>query len=103
VRAEQQYFGLASTALACSDEIGAANSENVVVQPQRGIALLPPFIFDVSGCTLEGIRHEHIALAYISGKPLDVSAKARERFFRLHRFSDEFDASREFDASSRAD
>jgi hypothetical protein len=49
---------------------------------------LPPFIFDVLGCALEGIRHEHIALAYIAGEPLHMFPKTvSEHFITLHRFS----------------
>jgi hypothetical protein len=37
---------------------------------------------------LEGVRHEHVALAYVSGEPLDMLPKAGtgKCFISLHRF-----------------
>ena len=79
-----QALGRANTPARClarSNEIGAAKSEKVVLQPLHGIALFPPFIFDVLGCAPESIRHEHVALAYIAGEPLHMFPKTISEHF----------------------
>jgi hypothetical protein len=72
----------------CGDEICAADSGNIVLQPLDAIVLFPPFILDISACALEGVRHEHVALAYVSGEPLEMLPKAvtGKCFISLHRF-----------------
>ncbi|MGH6935817.1 MAG: hypothetical protein ACRED2_06490, partial [Methylocella sp.] len=57
-------------------EIQAANTRDVIGKPPDGIALLLPFMLDVSRGRLQCSRAENIALADRARKLLNMRSKA---------------------------
>jgi hypothetical protein len=85
VRAEQQDFALPFPSVSACDEIRATKPGHVIIESINGVTEPCPFLLDICGGAAERLGDEHVALADVAGKPLDMRSKTiNQRFVEQH-------------------
>ena len=83
--AEQKDFAGSPASVSAHGEVCATKPRYVIIEAINRVSEPRPFLLDILGGALERLGNEHVALADVAGKPLDMRSNSIEqRLIKRH-------------------